>query len=145
MPLSRAVRDQVKTFIDVIGQRGGQAVASLLILLVVSLPPYSRQSLEMVAASAHPIVFSHANPKALVDNPRNVDDEQIRAVAERGGVIGTVNWGPLLFRDGMTARPTVENFLDHIDSPERGPREILGMQTNFRNLLGTIAPGGPSS
>jgi len=74
-----------------------------------------RASLEMIDASRHPIVFSHANPKALVDNPRNVDDEQIRAVAERGGVIGTVNWGPLLFRDGMTARPTVDDFLDHID------------------------------
>jgi hypothetical protein len=74
-----------------------------------------RASLEMIDASANPIVFSHANPKALVDNPRNVDDEQIKAVAARGGVIGTVNWGPLIFRDGMTARPTVHDYLDHVD------------------------------
>jgi membrane dipeptidase len=84
-----------------------------------------RASLEMIDASANPIVFSHANPNALVDNPRNVDDEQIKAVAARGGVIGTVNWGPLIFRDGMTARPTVHDYLDHVDY--------------LANLLGTTA------
>lgn len=38
VPLTQRVREQVKTFIDVIGQRGGQAVASVGILLVVLLP-----------------------------------------------------------------------------------------------------------
>jgi membrane dipeptidase len=84
-----------------------------------------RASLEMIELSAHPVVFSHANPKALVDNPRNVDDEQIKAAAARGGVIGTVNWGPLIFRQGMTSRPTVHDYLDHIDY--------------LANLLGTTA------
>lgn len=38
VPLSRGIREQVKTFIDVIGQRGGQAIASVLILSAVMLP-----------------------------------------------------------------------------------------------------------
>ena len=38
VPLSRTVREQVKTFVDVLGQRGGQAVASLVILVTVALP-----------------------------------------------------------------------------------------------------------
>ena len=38
VPLTRELRNQVKTFIDVIGQRGGQAVGSLLILLLVFIP-----------------------------------------------------------------------------------------------------------
>jgi len=38
VPLSRGIRDQVKTFIDVIGQRGGQALASLVILAGVMVP-----------------------------------------------------------------------------------------------------------
>jgi membrane dipeptidase len=92
-----------------------------------------RASHEMIDASAHPIVFSHANPKALVDNARNVDDEQIRAMAARGGVIGLVNWGPLLFKQGMTTRPTVGDFLDHVDyvADLLGTTAHIGIGTDF--------------
>lgn len=38
VPLSRHVREQVKTFVDVLGQRGGQALASMFILVTVMLP-----------------------------------------------------------------------------------------------------------
>jgi membrane dipeptidase len=46
-----------------------------------------RCSLEIIDASALPVVFSHSNPLALVDHARNVTDEQIRACAARGGVV----------------------------------------------------------
>lgn len=44
-------------------------------------------SLEIMAASAKPVVFSHANPFALVPHGRNVTDEQILACAATGGVV----------------------------------------------------------
>jgi membrane dipeptidase len=44
-------------------------------------------SLEIMAASSHPVVFSHANPLALVEHGRNISDEQIRACAATGGVV----------------------------------------------------------
>lgn len=92
-----------------------------------------RASLEIIEASANPVVFSHANPKALVDNPRNIDDEQIKAVAARGGVIGTVNWGPLIFKQGMTQRPTVHDYLEHIDYLANllGSTHHIGIGTDF--------------
>lgn len=102
--------------------------------VVLDLSHVSRRaSLEIVDASRHPTVFSHANPKGLVDNPRNVDDEQIRAVAARDGVIGTVNWGPLIFRRGMTARPTVHDYLDHVDylADLLGTTRHIGIGTDF--------------
>ena len=102
--------------------------------VVLDLSHVSRRaSLEIAEASVNPVVFSHANPKGLVDNPRNVDDEQIRAVAARGGVIGTVNWGPLVFKAGMTARPTVHDYLDHIDylADLLGTTENIGIGTDF--------------
>lgn len=37
VPLTRELRSRVKTFIDVLGQRGGQAIASLLILAISAL------------------------------------------------------------------------------------------------------------
>jgi len=44
-------------------------------------------SLEIMAASAAPVVFSHANPLALVEHGRNISDAQIRACAATGGVV----------------------------------------------------------
>jgi membrane dipeptidase len=46
-----------------------------------------RCSLEIMAASRAPVVFSHSNPAALVDHGRNVTDQQIRACAATGGVV----------------------------------------------------------
>ena len=44
-------------------------------------------SLEIMAASCQPVIFSHANPLALVAHGRNITDEQIRACAATGGVV----------------------------------------------------------
>ncbi|HEX7374461.1 MAG TPA: membrane dipeptidase [Steroidobacteraceae bacterium] len=46
-----------------------------------------RCTLDIMAASSQPVVFSHANPLALVEHGRNVSDEQIRACAATGGVV----------------------------------------------------------
>ena len=46
-----------------------------------------RCSLDIMSASARPVIFSHSNPLALVEHGRNVTDEQIRACAATGGVV----------------------------------------------------------
>ena len=46
-----------------------------------------RCSLEIMEASAKPVIFSHANPLALVEHDRNISDAQIRACAATGGVV----------------------------------------------------------
>ncbi len=46
-----------------------------------------RCSLDIMAASTAPVIFSHSNPLALVEHGRNVTDEQIRACAATGGVV----------------------------------------------------------
>jgi membrane dipeptidase len=74
-----------------------------------------RTTLEMFERSEKPCVFSHSNVDALVPNPRNITDEQIRACTSRGGVIGLVSWGPLVMKPGTTHRPTLDEFIEHID------------------------------
>lgn len=74
-----------------------------------------RASLDIIERSSKPVVFSHSNPKAIVENPRNITDEQIKACAERGGVIGLAPWGPLVQRVGTTYWPTLDEFVDCID------------------------------
>lgn len=48
----------------------------------------NRTSLDAVEASSAPVAITHSNPTWFVDNPRNKPDEVIRAVTERGGVLG---------------------------------------------------------
>ncbi|AIZ45131.1 hypothetical protein QR90_08490 [Deinococcus radiopugnans] len=74
-----------------------------------------RATLEMIETSADPAVFTHANPRHLCQHPRNITDEQILACTARGGVIGLVNWGPLVQKDGQLTRPTLDDFIDHLD------------------------------
>ena len=74
-----------------------------------------RSTLDIIAKSAHPIVFSHSNPSALSPNRRNIDDEQIRACVERGGVICLAPWGPLVMKPETTHQPTVDDFIDMVD------------------------------
>ncbi len=92
-----------------------------------------RSTLEIIERSKHPCVFSHSNPSALVPNPRNIDDEQIRACAARGGVIGLVAWGPLVMRPDRLRWPTVDDYIDHIDHVVQllGNTDHVGISTDM--------------
>lgn len=61
--------------------------------------------------SSKPVLFSHGNAHALCPHPRNLTDEQLRALAANGGVIG-LSFVPF-FID--SAAPTLDRFLDHVD------------------------------
>lgn len=72
-----------------------------------------RTSLEAIEASSRPCVFTHSNPHALVPVPRNIADDQIRAVAAAGGVVGCSCFPPLVWRGGDRP-PTLDEFIDCI-------------------------------
>lgn len=57
------------------------------------------------------VLVSHANCRAIVDTPRNLTDDQLRAVAERGGVLGILAH-PYVVAPG---EPTIERLIDHVD------------------------------
>jgi membrane dipeptidase len=68
-----------------------------------------RTFLDACAVATKPLIASHSNPKAVVDNPRNIDDDQIRAVAALGGVVCVTTWAPLIW-PGTPGMPTLEDW-----------------------------------
>jgi membrane dipeptidase len=63
-----------------------------------------RTARELIDISASPVIFSHSNPRAVWDHPRNIPDDLIRACAARGGVVGINGFGPFLGQnDASTA------------------------------------------
>jgi membrane dipeptidase len=69
-----------------------------------------RTSLDLAGASTAPIIFSHSNPRALADHARNITDDQIRACAETGGVVGINGLDVFLGRDGSTVGRVVDGI-----------------------------------
>lgn len=58
-----------------------------------------------------PVVASHANAHALHAHPRNMRDDQLKAIAERGGLVG------ITFVPGFLTQEAadLDHVLDHID------------------------------
>jgi len=74
-----------------------------------------RTSLEALAASQQPVIISHAGMRGLVgDNPRALTDDQLRAVASTGGVVGVTSFAPFNWRGG-SQRPSLDEFAEAID------------------------------
>jgi membrane dipeptidase len=74
-----------------------------------------RTSMEAIAAAPKPPMFSHANPNALTESPRNLTDEQIKLIGEVGGLIGVCTWAPLCWKNRPGDPPTVDDVVDHVD------------------------------
>jgi membrane dipeptidase len=62
--------------------------------MLVDLSHASDQTFyDAIAISTSPVIASHSSARALADHPRNLTDDQLRAIAKNGGVVG-VNFYP---------------------------------------------------
>lgn len=57
---------------------------------------------DVLKYSSKPVVASHSCCRALADHPRNLSDEMIRALADKGGVI-QINFFPVFLDDAFSA------------------------------------------
>ena len=53
---------------------------------------------DVLATTARPVIASHSSCRALAHHPRNLSDDQLRAVAQNGGVVG-INFYPVFLDD----------------------------------------------
>jgi membrane dipeptidase len=74
-----------------------------------------RASLEAIEASVDPVIFSHSNPRALHENPRNISDEQMRACAAKGGVVGLATFSAFVGDTAHGGHPGLNDYFRQMD------------------------------
>lgn len=95
-----------------------------------------KTSLEAIAASTAPVLFNHTGARAL--NPscaRLITDQQIRAVAEKGGLVGIS-----AIPNQLSSRPEqgIDDLLDHVDYVVRlvGVEHVaIGLDNTFHDQV----------
>ena len=89
---------------------------------------------DLLARTSGPVCATHSNAAAITGpDDRHLRDDQIEAIAARGGVIGLNLFGRFLRGDGMPA--TIDDCLDHIE-------HVAALAGRDRVGLGSDADGG---
>jgi membrane dipeptidase len=99
-----------------------------------------KTSMEAMKLSKAPVMYSHANARKLCDHERNIWDDQIKACADTGGVIGVTGVGRFLGPKG----PTIGHLVEHIDYMV----DLVGIDHvgfGMDSVLHKHTPGQPSN
>lgn len=84
---------------------------------------------DALATSKTPIVCSHSSCRSLCDHPRNLTDQQMRALAEKGGVMQVTIYNGFLVKDGQA---TIKDVVRHINhAVEVMGIDHVGIGTDF--------------
>lgn len=85
-----------------------------------------------------PIIASHSNSNAIFHHRRNINDEQAKAIAKSGGVIGVNACGEFLHKDN----PQMSCYLDNIEHlVSIAGLEAVGIGFDFCDFLGSGSLG----
>jgi len=83
---------------------------------------------DAIALSEQPVVLSHVAARALCESPRNRTDDELRRIADSGGVAGIVTFPRFLKQED----PTIEDWFRHLEHVLEvvGPDHV-GIGTDF--------------
>ncbi len=95
---------------------------------------------DVLRVSQHPIIASHSNAAAVCNNVRNLTDEQLEAIASRGGLIGVTFVPSFLTQPYRNA--TLDHILDHVDHLVKTAGADHVMLGSDFDGMGTVVPKG---
>ena len=125
--------------LSALGRRIVAAINDAGMLMDCSHTGY-RTSMDIMAASRAPVIFSHANPLALAANGRNIRDEQIDACVATGGVV-CVNGVGRFLGDPAAGTAAIVRHVDYLVQ-RIGPERVgLGIDYEYDQGLDDAPPG----
>ncbi len=84
---------------------------------------------DVMSISEDPVIASHSNCYSLNPHYRNLTDEQIKAIADKGGYIGVNFYDKFLVKKGSA---DIEDVLNHIDHLKKtGGIDCIGIGADF--------------
>lgn len=87
---------------------------------------------DTLSISKAPIIASHSCCRALCDHPRNLTDDQLKAIFDMGGYVG-VNFFPMFLHPSNQA--DINTVIDHVDHmASLGGAKFIGMGSDFDGI-----------
>lgn len=93
-----------------------------------------------------PFVASHSNARTVASNPRNLTDDMIRRLSERGGVAGLNYCAAFLYdwKKEDTVLSRVEHMIAHIKHMKQiGGIQCIGLGSDFDGIGGELEMKSP--
>lgn len=95
---------------------------------------------DVCAACRKPFVASHSNARSLCGHPRNLTDEMLRMLGERGGVAG-LNFYPVFLSEEWNRENGFEILAKHAcHMINKGGAACVGLGSDFDGFDGTGVP-----
>lgn len=94
-----------------------------------------RTMADTIAASSAPVITSHSCCKALFDHNRNTTDENIRAIADKGGLFGVTQMRPFMTRQIDNAVHFYYQHIEHAINVAGIDHVCIGSDRDHRRLV----------
>jgi len=91
---------------------------------------------DVLELSKKPFVASHSNARAVCNHPRNLTDEMIYQLADKGGIIGLNFAGAFLREDKLSRIEAMVRHIKHIEN--KGGRGCLSLGSDFDGIGGDL-------
>ena len=95
-------------------------------------------------ASKKPFIATHSNSRFVTNHPRNLTDDMIKVLAEKGGVVG-LNFAPDFLSSRKDKTSLIDDMVKHILHIRNvGGSGVLAIGTDFDGIHGKLEIGTPA-
>lgn len=104
--------------------------------MLIDLSHASMQTMaDAIQASREPVIVSHSCCRALFDHNRNTSDENIRAIAEGGGLFGVTQMRPFMTHEIENAVHYYYEHIEHAVNVAGVEHVCIGSDRDHRRLV----------